>query len=210
MTTAVIHIQDPSTDFLKRIYKQLEGESGNVIVNSFGGGIEKMNNIIKNHHRVFMLGHGYKNGLIGVLTNSEPAFVVRKENVKYLEGKDNIFIFCYASDFVVDNHLTGFSSGMFISEMGEAAACLKDHPVLDDDIIEMGNNMFADILGKYAHLPGRQIYEKVYEEYRYDNEEYWKTEENVAVGKQLEQIITYNRARLCYVEDGVVVAGRFC
>jgi hypothetical protein len=111
-STLVIHMEDPSTDFLKLIY---DGKGYDVI----SGRIEQRDLLeqIKNHDRVFMLGHGGPSGLFG------PGYVMRNElyGRELAKKKDGLYIWCHAVEYAHANKLSGLVSGMFISEVGEAA-----------------------------------------------------------------------------------------
>jgi hypothetical protein len=49
-------------------------------------------------------------------------FCVSSDNVEALKGVDNIYIWCHANKFFDEHNLTGFATGMFISEVGDAIA----------------------------------------------------------------------------------------
>lgn len=148
MKTLVIHIQDTSTDFLKPIYDL----TAQVTVVRTNLSAKVMNDLIEEHDRVIMLGHGSDNGLFG----DGGGMIIGAENVPALEKKDNsIFIWCHASDFVTRWGLKGFSTGMFISEVSEALFCdvgkqLSRATLLED--VEASNDEFAWIVGQNIDL----------------------------------------------------------
>ena len=86
-----IHMADESTNFLAEIYR---GVPGKVIRDDTSA--EEMNQLIAEHDRVVMMGHGSPSGLFGIETG--PVIGVR--NVEALKNKDNIYIWCHASAFV--------------------------------------------------------------------------------------------------------------
>jgi hypothetical protein len=118
MKRLILHPDDRSTDFLKPIYSQLENTT--VIT----GGLRRQSEIhelIQSHDQVIMLGHGFSDGLLSVRQFGLNPFIIDARCARYLSEKDsNIFIWCYASDFVTKHQLKGYCSGMFISEELEA------------------------------------------------------------------------------------------
>jgi hypothetical protein len=143
----VIHPDDRSTDFLKPIYSDITGAT--VIT----GGIskEEVREMIKQHDRIIMLGHGSPNGLfsIGKFTSNDGylGMIIDHTMVGVLSNKkNNMYIWCHANQFVNYFQLKGFYSGMFISEYGEAYA--YQVPTLSGDV-EESNDVFAGIVGKY-------------------------------------------------------------
>ena len=107
--TLVIHMADPSTDFLKGIY---EGKGYPVI----RGRISEAELMveIERYPRLFMLGHGGPAGLFG------PGYLIGHDFGEELSKKTGIFIWCHAVEFAHRHKLTGLVSGMFISEVREA------------------------------------------------------------------------------------------
>ncbi len=155
--TLVIHPDDHSTDFLKPIYSDITDAT--VIT----GGIskEEIREMIKQHDRVIMLGHGSPNGLfsIGKFHSNEGflGMIIDHTMVEALRGKkDNLYIWCHANQFVERHNLNGFYSGMFISEYGEAAAYSVKCKEGD---IEQSNELFASIIGKNILKESKQLCE---------------------------------------------------
>lgn len=60
MSTLIIHPKDPSTNFLKPIYAPIQDKT------LITGGIDKteLRELIENHDKVIMLGHGFPWGLM--------------------------------------------------------------------------------------------------------------------------------------------------
>ena len=109
--TLVFHMDDRSTDFLTPIY---EGKGYQVITGAITEG--EAVQLIKKAKRVFMLGHGGPSGLF------TRGFTAGDRIGKLLaEKEDGVYIWCNADAYAVRNKLTGLVSGMFISEVGEAA-----------------------------------------------------------------------------------------
>lgn len=70
--------------------------------------------------------------------------------------KGNIFIWCYADQFIKENQISGFCTGMFISEMNEAI--YYDFWDVEQQTIEESNKEFAKIVSKYLNEPFNILY----------------------------------------------------
>lgn len=147
MKTLVIHPQDRTTDFLKPIYRGLSDAT----IMTKDVTIDEVNEAIMMHDRVLMLGHGSPNGLFacGRFYNTDgttPTHVINHQTAPLLRGKQNIYIWCHADQFVKAHSLTGIYSGMFISEMGEAryegVDALMEH-------VDLSNRLFAETMGYF-------------------------------------------------------------
>lgn len=138
MKTLVLHLDDRSTDFLKEIYKNIPKEDIKVITLPTLN-YEKIVKEVSVADRVLLLGHGTPWGLLGW-----KSLFLNYKFIDQLENKaDNvIYIWCHASDYVNKMQLSGFATGMFISEVGEAfhysiRASQKE--------IDFSNNLFASL-----------------------------------------------------------------
>lgn len=138
--TLVIHPDDRSTDFLKPIYEDIPYKT------IISGGISRLHVLseIKSHDRIIMMGHGSPMGLFGI--NFDCTYIIDERAVEMLRGKENYFIWCYASDFVRQHKLNGFSTGMFISETGEANYCKVKASKID---VDNSNEVFAALMRKH-------------------------------------------------------------
>lgn len=144
--TLVIHPEDDTTNFLCPIYRGMRGKT---VVRKNTNRRELLE-LVDGHERVIMLGHGSPEGLFAV--NAFPdrrkgEFVVDKEFVRSLKKKDNIYIWCHADQFVQRHKLTGFYSGMFISELLEAFYYELDVP---QKTIDHSNKTFSKLLAKHV------------------------------------------------------------
>ena len=161
MKTLIIHPADPSTSFLDIIYAPIENKT--VIT----GGISKseVQQLIREHDRVMMMGHGSPNGLFSVgKFSGANGLIIDHTTVSLLKEKDNsVFIWCWASEFVKNYKLSGFSSGMFISEVGEAAYC--GLPNTQQGEVDESNYGFVNIISKHINQSTEIIYENVKKEY---------------------------------------------
>ena len=136
MKTLVIHPEDPSTDFLTHIYYNLDCDVINdANVTSYDIDLE-----LENYDRVICLGHGCADGLFGL-----SGLIIDSFQVDVLKDKELVCIWCNADKFMIKHKLSGFYSGMFISEMGEARAYDVDCTFQG---IEDSNNMFSILLGE--------------------------------------------------------------
>ncbi len=135
MKTLVIHPTDHTTDFLSSIY---DNKDWTVITNNISKKLLKEQ--IKNHDRIVMLGHGTEDGLIGF-----DRFIINSTLVYLLRDKNCVCIWCNADQFVDKYKLTGFYTGMIISEIEESY--LYSVLVSHDDLIK-SNILFADAIKK--------------------------------------------------------------
>lgn len=162
MKILFIHPEDNSTKFLSQIYENVSDKT--VLV----GGYEKEEifELIKQHDRIVMMGHGSPDGLFSVgKFKTKLGFVIEKTFRDVLQNKDNVYIWCYASDFVKNNNLKGFSTGMFISELYEAKYCSvynSTHKKVDES-----NKVFTDLVTNTITLPSNQMFEEIREKYGY-------------------------------------------
>jgi len=161
LRTLIIHPKDPSTNFLKPIYAPIQDKT---IIN---GGVSrsKLRELIKNHDRIIMLGHGTPYGLLSVGQFPKVGnYVIDWSMVDLLSTKtDNIYIWCFADKFVENNRLMGFFCGMFISEVSEAFSW--GYYVSNRNLIDESNECFAAIVSKHIHQPLNVLFKNVIQEY---------------------------------------------
>lgn len=161
MKTLIIHPEDSSTSFLDIVYKNIPNKT--VIT----GGVSKSEvlNLIEEHDRVMMMGHGSPGGLfsVGQFRDSGP-YIIDTTCVPSLSKKNNsVFIWCNADRFVKPHGLKGFFSGMFISEVGEAFYC--GFPGTKQDMVDESNFGFCEIMSEHINEPTDIIYKNVTESY---------------------------------------------
>lgn len=150
VSTLVIHLEDPTTDFLKAIY----AGKGYPVVS--GATTEKeLASQIKEHTRVFMLGHGAPSGLFG-----RGLFIGNQFGPILAEKQDGLYIWCNADAYAVRNKLSGLVSGMFISEVSEARMFGIDASQAE---VDASNAAFARIVREImdkgeAHASVRSCY----------------------------------------------------
>jgi hypothetical protein len=173
MKTLVVHPDDRSTDFLRAVYAGLD----NLTVITGGMSVAEVHQQIKEHDRVIMLGHGTPRGLLAIGNFSPnpsekvkgvyqfPPFLVVDESIaeELAKKENNIYIWCYASDFVKAHDLKGFCSGMFISEVLEAEMMGVHNQ--SQEAVDAQCKYFCDLVGSVAHKPANEIYDYVHAEY---------------------------------------------
>jgi hypothetical protein len=161
MKTLIVHPKDKSTSFLDIVYQPIENKT--VIT----GGISQteLYELIKEHDRVMMMGHGAPYGLFSIgQFKKTGGFIIDHTTVSLLKEKDNsVFIWCNADQFVRRYELKGFYSGMFISEVGEANYC--GLPGTPQDVVDESNYGFCNIIAKYINEDTNTIHENVTKEY---------------------------------------------
>ena len=162
MKTLVIHPKDATTDFLIPIYMNLKSFPDFNDVTIIRGGVTKdeLNELIKQHDRIMMMGHGSPSGLfsIGQFPNTH-SYIIDMDTVSLLQDKECIFIWCNADKFVERFNLKGLYSGMFISEVSEANYC--GLPGTPQDIVTESNDYFAKELGSVSEQSLDEMYQHI-------------------------------------------------
>jgi hypothetical protein len=162
MKTLVIHPEDKTTDFLIPIYMNLKSFPDFDDVTIIRGGVTKaeVNQLIAEHDRIMMMGHGAPSGLFSVgKFQGSFGFIIDQTTVPLLQNKENIFIWCNADQFVNKHNLKGLYSGMFISEVGEANYCgLAGTP---QDVVTESNEYFAKELGEVSGESLDEMYQHI-------------------------------------------------
>lgn len=161
MRTLIIHPRDPTTEFLTAIYTLLKDRT--VIT----GGTKKseVRELILSHDRILILGHGTPYGLMSVgQFPDEGIYIIDQSMVSTLKKKPkSIFIWCHADQFVVRNELSGFCSGMFISEVHEAE--YYGFYDVGQDVIDESNERFSSVVSRYMDKTNSELYGKIKLEY---------------------------------------------
>jgi hypothetical protein len=161
MKTLVIHPNDRSTDFLTPIYTNLKSFPDFDEVTIIRGGMSKdeVDQEIKQHDRIMMMGHGSPNGLFSIGQFGTQAFIINYTTVPLLQDKECVFIWCNADQFVKEHNLKGLYSGMFISEVSEASAC--GLPNTSQSTVDESNDYFAKELGSVSEKSLDEMYEHI-------------------------------------------------
>ena len=160
MKSLIIHPADESTDFLRSVYAHLENAT--LITGTLNN--KQISEALQKAERTILLGHGLVSGLLSANQFYEDRLtVVDDEHAPLLKGKPNsIYIWCNADVFVRRNKLSGFHSGMFISEMTEAQYLSVD---TTEEQINFSNTLFAEIVGKNIHLSALELLHEVQKHY---------------------------------------------
>jgi len=172
MKTLVIHPDDRTTDFLKTIY---EGKGYTVITDR----IIPTTYILKQirlHDRIMIMGHGGPGGLLGYFQLFQTP-----EFIQLLRQKQCVCIWCNANQYVERFGITGFYTGMFISEVSEAYY-FGIH--VDQARIDYSNNLFSKVMRELIEYP--IILEEVKTHYNGDCE-----------------VIKFNNDRLYYTDHPI-------
>ena len=148
-TTLIIHpAGDETTTFLKEIYSSIPDQK------LVGGELnsEKLKKEMEAHSRIIMLGHGTSIGLLSNCTESGiPEQIVNIYHAEELsKNTENIYIWCNADRFVLEHDLNGLFSGMFVSDVFEAAYCGLG--LVSQEIVDESNTRFCEIMGQFIHL----------------------------------------------------------
>jgi hypothetical protein len=161
MKTLVIHPQDNSTNFLTPIYMNLKSFPDFNDVTIIRGGVTKdeVDEQIKQHDRILMMGHGSPYGLFAIGQFGSWSYIIDGHNVDLLQNKECIFIWCNADKFVETYNLKGLYSGMFISEVSEANYC--GLPGTPQDIVTESNDYFAKELGSVSEKSLDEMYQHI-------------------------------------------------
>jgi len=161
MKTLIIHPEDKTTEFLTAIYASLNNKT--VIKRSVSK--SELRQVMEVHDRIMVLGHGSPDGLLSRCQFPNGGlFIVDESMVSVLKNKLNcIFIWCYADQFVRRHGLDGFSTGMFISELGEAD--YWRFKGINQGMIDESNVRFASIVSKYINEPIEFLYNKLLIDY---------------------------------------------
>jgi hypothetical protein len=161
MKTLVIHPNDRSTDFLTPIYMNLKSFPDFEDVTIIRGRMTRyeVEEQIKLHDRIMMMGHGSPKGLFAVGKFYSVGYIIDELTVPLLQDKECIFIWCNADKFVEAHNLKGLYSGMFISEVGEAHYC--GLPGTSQDVVTESNDYFAKELGSVSEKSLDEMYQYI-------------------------------------------------
>lgn len=167
----VIHPSDETTNMLKYVYK---GKMYDVITNP-NVSKEELKKQIKSHSKIIMLGHGTPNGLINPLFAKNPftfkgdIYLIDDSFADILKEKETISIWCYSDLYFKRHNMSGFHTGMIISEVKEANYVLGYCPLSKE---ELYNNMviFSKLLGECIEFSAKEMYCYMKDNYKKDNQ----------------------------------------
>lgn len=152
MSTLIIHPKDDTTDFLKTIYDGLD-----VTLVTENISKSKLRNLIREHDKIVMMGHGCEKGLLGY-----QRLIIDSNFVMFLREKECVYIWCNANVFVNKYNLKGFHTGMIVSESIEANLYCLDYDIKP---IEASNILFSNCIKESLSLSSKDMYNYVRETY---------------------------------------------
>lgn len=147
----IIHPNDDSTRFLKRLYSGY-GEQMLLTEENNNKAIKEALMNESDNRILMMLGHGCPQGLFAPRKDKNyqngidqfGRLIINASHVQMLRKKLCIGIWCYAVDFARKYNLHGLFSGMIISELEEAQDCGMYEFTKEE--IQMYNQDFAEAL----------------------------------------------------------------
>lgn len=144
--TLVIHPKDDSTIMLKEVYKG----KGFDVISDYTISREDLLAAINSHDRIIMLGHGTPQGLIDPRVKSpnehtNRMYLIDDTFAEALRNKETISVWCMSDEFFRRNNISGFHTGMIISERQEANYFLGHCPLTDKQLFDSMVN-FAKII----------------------------------------------------------------
>jgi hypothetical protein len=179
LKTLVLHHDDRSTDFLKPIYADLPAVT--VVTDSSD---QNVSQLIREHDRVIMLGHDYPGGLFFMVNDSHASLLRQK--------RDNLYIWCHADQYVKHHGLTGLTTGMFISETGEATYSGIPSRTYSQSTVCYSNELLARLVAEKIHAPLPELHAHLLDHYQ----------------PKGCPIIEYNRKRIQLIEPAAASAKR--
>lgn len=142
MTIIFQHRKD--TEFLEYIWKDIQNiKLLDCTKENRCSSKDIRNALYKEKDTIILVGHGDNYGLLYPDFNG---YMIDSRYVNFLRGKKIIAIWCFAKEFTTKYNLTGFSTGMFISDKHEAYNF--EFGYIDENIIEKENISFALKLNK--------------------------------------------------------------
>ena len=113
MRTLIIHPKDKTTDMLEHVY---ENHPEYTVCRDGGINRKELMELIETHDRIIMMGHGLPQGLIA---STRDRFLVDDSFAPLLKTKDTVSIWCFSDEYFRRHGITGFHTGMIISEVNE-------------------------------------------------------------------------------------------
>lgn len=161
MENLIIHPQDASTKFLEPCYNGIINKK----VIRKGMTPSQLHTEISQHERVLMMGHGCSSGLFAVNQFVETAALVIDKGFSGLLVKqsENIYVWCHADQFVLSQRLSGFFTGMFISEVYEAVYCGLEN--IKQQQVDESNQLFSSVFAEVAEMNKHQILKRLLIDY---------------------------------------------
>ena len=113
-----------------------------------------------------MLGHGSPEGLFSVgQFETDNSYIIDSSLTDILaEKEENLYIWCYANQFVEKFDLKGFYTGMFVSEILEALYC--ELPLVAQKVVDESNDGFSSFVSKYVNDYKSVLYKNTVDKYQ--------------------------------------------
>lgn len=181
MKTLVIHPDDPTTSFLDVVYNETDWTTFH---DNTGDKDDELIELIKEHDRIIMMGHGTPNGLLGKNLGRfvKPNYIISSRHASLLKTKEVVCMWCNAHGYFCHYGLKGFFTGMIISEEIEADYLGIEYKKGD---VDESNVLFTKALKDSIQNTPKNMCEKM-------KEIYIPTEGNL--------VMEYNAKRLYYFE----------
>ena len=131
-----------------------------------------LRDLIKDHDRIIMLGHGVPAGLINPKFKQTLDYgdllIIDDSYADLLRDKETISIWCYSNRYFERHGIKGFHTGMIISEVQESMFVLGYCPLSSKQLSE---NMirFAKIVGECIELPAQEMQQYILAHYQGDD-----------------------------------------
>lgn len=121
MTVIYVNWHDDDTAILPLMWQNIPNANVIEITAESENWENEVDNAIANEDDTLILaGHGSIYGLLFPDYNYG-TYVVHENNVHLIHARNVIFSFCFASTFLMNNHIHGFATSMFITNEHEAA-----------------------------------------------------------------------------------------
>lgn len=120
MTVIYVNWHDDDTAILPLMWQNIPNTNVIEITVESENWEDEVDNAIANEDDTLILaGHGSIYGLLFPDYNYG-TYVVHENNAHLIHARNVICSFCYASTFIINNHIHGFATGMFITNTHEA------------------------------------------------------------------------------------------
>lgn len=161
MRILVIHPNDPSTQFLCRLYEDLPNVTKLTEKNSNSEITEALQH--GNYDLYMFLGHGGEDGLYA--PNGCQQFgrhIINSGHVQFMRDKNCFGVWCNANIFASKYNLTGLFTGMVISEIAEAY--MWNIPVADQEEMDAHDNFWCNALKEcFDNTEMTQVPQRMYD-----------------------------------------------
>lgn len=178
----VMHPYDITTTFLRDIYSNLNYK---LLNKKYVYSVEYLEDLFIKSERLLFMGHGAPDGLFGYKNILNDPIIL-----DILKEKDNsIYIWCNADKFIKNKKLSGFVTGMIISEVDEASWF---NIKVSQKQVDISNEMFANAIKNSIHLTPKEMAKSVIDIYE-DGKLYLNN-----------PVIDFNRRRIFAMKNGEI------